>query len=708
MYEIAFQLGAKVQSSFNSTFANANAQIGSVESSMADAISTAAKFGKTAILVGGAAALALGGLGVNASEDLQKALNGVQADTGIANEAMGNMKQSLLDIYNNNFGESFEDIGDSMGIVARQTGLTGDALESATTNALMMRDTFKMDVNESIIAADQLMKQFGLTSEQSYNLIAQGAQNGMNSQDDLTDIVKEYSVQFKTMGFSAEEMFNMLSNGAKAGGSSIDIMGDAMKEFNIRSKDGSDSSAEGFSSLGLNAGNLTKAFAKGGTEGKKAFSDVMKKLKGMKDPIKQNATGVALFGTMWEDLGSKAILALGDTEGKIESTKDALARINEGKYNTFGEAMQGIKRNIETGVLIPIGDALLPALKGFSGWIIDNMPEIKANISDAMLVAGTVFSDVGNAITTYVIPPLESLWAWIQPNMPLIGDAVKVAMDGIQTAFNTASDGVAALIGWCTKYQAILIPLAVGIAAGALVFGVYSLAIGVAALATTAWASITSIATIAGTAFGAVLAFITSPIGIVVIAIGLLVAAGVLLYRNWDTVKAVAMDVFGAIGSFVGGIADGIASAFKGMVNGVIGGLNRIIEAANKIPGINIPVIASLQTSGMIEARGVAQFATGGYVKHRPGGILANIGEGSEDEVVTPVSKLKSMMNSSKTTNTINNAEQPIQVTYAPVVNMYGNSSQSDIVKAISTSKEDFKGLMKGYKNQNQRLSFER
>ena len=152
------------------------------------------------------------------------------------------------------------------------------------------------------------MDQFGMTSEQAYNLLAQGAQNGMNANDDLTDIVKEYSVQFKTMGFTAEEMFNMLSNGAKEGGFSIDVMGDAMKEFNIRSKDGSKASNEAFKSLGLNADNLTKSFAKGGEEGKKAFSEVMKKLKGMKDPVEQNTAGVALFGTMWEDLGAKAIL----------------------------------------------------------------------------------------------------------------------------------------------------------------------------------------------------------------------------------------------------------------------------------------------------------------------------------------------------------------------------------------------------------------
>ena len=38
-----------------------------------------------------------------------------------------------------------------------------------------------------------------------------------------------------------------------------------------------------------------------------------------------------------------------------------------------------------------------------------------------------------------------------------------------------------------------------------------------------------------------------NPIGFVITAIGLLIGAGILLYRNWDTVKAKAFELRGEL-----------------------------------------------------------------------------------------------------------------------------------------------------------------
>ena len=74
-----------------------------------------------------------------------------------------------------------------------------------------------MEVEESVRAANSLMNQFGISADEAYNLMAQGAQNGLNANQDMCDVINEYSVQYANAGLSAEEMFNMLVSGAEQG-----------------------------------------------------------------------------------------------------------------------------------------------------------------------------------------------------------------------------------------------------------------------------------------------------------------------------------------------------------------------------------------------------------------------------------------------------------------------------------------------------------
>lgn len=62
---------------------------------------------------------------------------------------------------------------------------------------------------------------------------------------------------------------------------------------------------------------------------------------------------------------------------------------------------------------------------------------------------------------------------------------------------------------------------------------------------------------------GAVIGFLTSPIGLVVAAIVALIAAGVLLYKNWEEVKAFAISTWTAICDFFSGLWESIKSTFS-------------------------------------------------------------------------------------------------------------------------------------------------
>ena len=408
-------------------------------------------------LAGGAMALAIGGLAVNASDDLTKALNGVKAASGYSEEALGDMRGVMLDIYNDNFGESFDDIGNALTVIKQNANLSDAEVKNMAESAFALRDTFEIDVADSVKGSTMLMQQFGISGTDAYNLIAQGAQFGMNKNGDLLDIIQEYSVQFKQAGFDSEEMFNMLNAGAMNGSFSVDILGDGMKEFGIRSKDASDSTMFAFKALGLDAEKLTNDFNNGGEVGKLAFMEVNKALANTDDLTVQNQVGVALWGTMWEDLGPKAILSMTDAQGEISKTVDALGTINSIKYDSLGEAVTGIKRNLETGILIPISDKILPQLNTFASWFTANMPEIQQKIQDILpifiSVLATLMAFKGVALVIDGVRKAQEIWKGVV----IAWSAVTKTATAIQLAMNAA---------WLANPIGIVIALIVALVAG--------------------------------------------------------------------------------------------------------------------------------------------------------------------------------------------------------------------------------------------------
>jgi phage-related minor tail protein len=333
-----------------------------------------------------------------AADDLKKSMNLLQAQTGASDAEMKQFKDSAMELYEANVGQSFEDIARSMSEVARTTGLSGEELKATTKNAIALRDTFEFDVRESADTANSLIKQFGITAEQAYNLMAQGAQQGANKNGDLLEVMSEYSVQFKALGFSAEQFTDILIDGANKGAFKIDAVGDAMKEFNIVSKDGSKTTATAFEGLGLNAEDMTKAFATGGETAQKAFTVVMQKLAAIEDPVKKNAIGVGLFRAKYEDLEQTAIKALGNIQSKTNQNADTLKKINDVKYDSIGEAFSAVWRKIQVNFFIPLGEKMIPAIEGLIKTMTEAGPELKSTLGGAIDFLAGLFNGLVKSV----------------------------------------------------------------------------------------------------------------------------------------------------------------------------------------------------------------------------------------------------------------------------------------------------------------------
>lgn len=565
--------------------------------------------GKGALAIGaaaGTAALAIGGKAATAANDADRAMRGFAAGTDVSNEKLKDYEGTLKNIYANNYGESFEDIADKMKLTTEQMGeLSSQDLQSVVESGYLLQDTFDIDFSESLRGANALMKQFGVDAETAYNLIAQGAQNGLNQNGDLADQLAEYSVYYSDLGFTAEETMNIIANGAKDGTFQIDYLNDAMKEFGIRSKDGSDSSRAAFEYLGYDADKLFKTFSEGGEEAAAMTQIIIDELTSMPDSVEKTTAGVALFGTKWEDLGATAIAALSSTDGSIEATKNSLAEIEEVKYGDLTSMFEGLSRTIEV-LIIPLGKKFIPLLKN----IIEKLLPVLQTVLQPVIesIAGIIeplLQLVESLLPTAIefiqslLPPLLEI---VQLVLPVIVDLIQLLMPPIMQIiqmllpllinlitpllpllqpifqllqpfidlFLNLLEPLTQLLNMILPPLISLVSKIISVAIVPLQAALEMLASIIGSVVTTAFDNIKVKIETVKTVFSNIIDFIKN-----------------VFYGNWsaawENVKNIFISIFDGFKERVGNIFNGFIEVIKAPVNAVIKIINKLIEAVNSV-----------------------------------------------------------------------------------------------------------------------------
>lgn len=382
----------------------------------------------------GAAATAVGGAltgAVISANSEEKALNSLQAQTGLTTEELSKYESIIGEIYKDNFGESQEEVANVLALIKQTTNETNPSkLKDMTENLFTLRDAYDYDFVETLRAANMLMEQFGVTGDEAFNLIAQGSQKGLNKNGDLLDTINEYSVHYKQLGYDANEFFNSLENGSSAGTFSVDKLGDAMKEFGIRSKDTASSTTEGFELIGLDADKMREKFSKGGDSAKSATSEVLKALFKMDDKVKQNQAGVDLFGTMWEDLGIDGVKALMKVNGSADKTKNTMKKIKDIKYDDVEADWASLGRTVQTDVINPIGKSLFPEVKKLCKFTSKHTDDIIPTLKQIGVLTTAIWS---GKKATKIVTEIKNLWGAYK-SLKAATDAAKISQEGLNTA----------------------------------------------------------------------------------------------------------------------------------------------------------------------------------------------------------------------------------------------------------------------------------
>ena len=157
---------------------------------------------------------------------------------------------------------------------------------------------------------------------------------------------------------------------------------------------------------------------------------------------------------------------------------------------------------------------------------------------------------------------IESLKPVIQNVSRIAKEAIKAIWDEIKGLIAEALQPVS---NWIKEHQTLL-TIIIGIV-GSLTAAIvaYTIAQNAATIALGIYNGVMGIATMATTAFGAVVAFLRSPITLVVLAIGGLITAGVLLVKNWETVKTTILNIWNGIKTGVGNAVNGVKGFFSNM-----------------------------------------------------------------------------------------------------------------------------------------------
>ena len=638
---------------------------------------------------------------------------------------------------------------------AAQSGVAQKDLLSFTEQAAKMGVAFDITAEEAGTMMAKWQSGMGLSLDKTYELAdAVNALSNVNAATapQIGEVLKRYGALGKVAGLT-EKQTAAFAASVVASGAESEVAATGIKAFMRALGKGSSMSkkqAGMFEALGLDPQQLQKQLQKDAPATIiKTLETIQKKVK----PEQWNEVLSIMFG-------EEASVAVGPMMASLDGIKENFRLVaDESKYTgsmldefksrsaTTSNALT-LAKNAATYAARAIGTPLLDPLKKASEefvagavkvgeWIKNNQALVTTGLKVAGVIAGAVASFHALRIVLWLVgSPLISVYKGVlllrKGFLMLKGSTVVVTtatkiLRGAMLALKFALKG----IGWLASKALML-----------------------------AWRAVcvtvtTTLKLMRGAMLLLNIALRANPIGIVITLLGALVAAGVYVYKNWDTIKAKAIElwnkfsetfpglasvvtnafnrtieivniakaIFGELIDFVKNVFTGqwgdawtnvqniFKNAFEGLKALVKAPLNALIDMVNlvlgKIGSISIDVPSWVPGVGG-EKFGftipkIPQLATGGIATKS---ILANIGEGSEPEAVLPLSRLDNMLNRASTKGSNGST---ISVSFAPVINLSGGSgadAYGDVKRALSEGQNNLKRELDKLLNNQKRLSY--
>lgn len=348
--------------------------------------------------LGGLAAGVAGGLGIGAvvekamSQAQQKAI--IDVTLNLDEKGKDAVRGAINDIQA--YGVEGED---ALQAVRKQWQLNADASDETNTKIIKSAGAISaaytnIDLQELIQESSEIGSALGISQEEALGLTNQLLKTGFP--DDQLDIISEYGSQLQRAGYSAEEIQGIFAAGVDTKSWNIDVLLDGVKEGRIRLAEmgtGIDKTTaaliEGTSISSDQLQTWGAAIAEGGEAGKSAFMSVALALSQVESDTQRNAIGTQLFGTLWEEQGSKITDTLLNAKSQTGDLATNQAQLNElvGTMDTTPQAefSKAISTLWET--IRPLITAVSEFIVKIAEWMQKN-PELTATIIGIVTAIG--------------------------------------------------------------------------------------------------------------------------------------------------------------------------------------------------------------------------------------------------------------------------------------------------------------------------------
>lgn len=300
-----------------------------------------------------------------------------------------------------------------------------------------------------------------------------------------------------------------------------------------------------------------------------------------------------------------------ELSGYIANADGAASDMAETMNNNLSGQLTLLKSALE-GAGIAIGNALLPVIKqavsAING-LVDWFNNLNPSIQTTIVVIGGIATAIGPVLLVF-----RNLFTLIGSAITGFG-ALKTALVAFGATMKT--NLLASLISFNTTLSASIIPAITNFASvlGGVILGAIK---GVATF-------LTGTLIPAFTATAVTIGAVSVPVWAVIAVFGALVSAGVLVYKNWDTIKAKCIEIWqGSIKPVITNVTNAIKSVVTSAWNSIKTTVSNVSNAIKSVVSSSWNAIKSVISSVLNTVKSIIS-STWNNVKNTTSSILNGI-----------------------------------------------------------------------------------